>query len=151
MSTLAATTIVLISQRATTVTSSAKRTYSLWSFFFFIPEVISVVTYPIAKNVFTDTRVMTLGCQRRSWISKFLLTYFTGCKRPLKMHFHVFFTGWLHVFDRCAKTVCARWNPKQDELSFIRYNTDYCGSSSSPDHRVRKLIEFLKRVFSFYL
>src|SRR5208283_1948030 len=38
-----------------------------------------------------------------------------------------------------------------DELSFIRYKTDYCGASSSPDHRVRKLIEFLKGVFSFIM
>ena len=36
-----------------------------------------------------------------------------------------------------------------DELSFSRYNNDYCGPSSSPDHRVRKLIKFLKGVFSF--
>ena len=36
-----------------------------------------------------------------------------------------------------------------DEFSFIRYNTDYCGASSSPDHRVRKLIEFQKVVFIF--
>ena len=36
-----------------------------------------------------------------------------------------------------------------DELSFIRYNNDFCGASSSPDHRVRKLIKFRKDVFSF--
>ena len=54
---------------------------------FFIPELISAVTYPIAEICFTDTRVMTLGCQRRSWISKILPTYFTGCKKPQKKHF----------------------------------------------------------------
>ena len=36
-----------------------------------------------------------------------------------------------------------------DDLSFIRYIIDYCGASSSPDHRVRPLIKFLKGVFSF--
>src|SRR5208282_1380948 len=36
------------------------------------------------RNFFTDTRVMTQGCQRGSWISKLLLTYLTGCKKPLK-------------------------------------------------------------------
>ena len=36
-----------------------------------------------------------------------------------------------------------------DELSFIRYKIDYSGPSSSPDHRVRKLIEFQKDVFIF--
>ena len=36
-----------------------------------------------------------------------------------------------------------------DELSFIRYNNDYCGANSSPDHRVRKLIKFRKGVFRF--
>ena len=98
---------------------------------------------------------MTPGCQRRSWISKILLTYFIGCRKQLKnAFFHMFFTRWPHVFDRCAKTVCARRNPKTkcviyDELFFSQYNTDYCGASSSSDHRVRKLIKFLKSVFSF--
>ena len=38
------------------------------------------------------------------------------------MHFfHVFFTEWLHVFDRCTKTVCARQNPKTNESSTMNY------------------------------
>ena len=36
-----------------------------------------------------------------------------------------------------------------DELPFINLNIDYCGVSSSPDHRVESLIEFRKVVFSF--
>ena len=65
---------------------------------------------------------MTQGCQRRSWISKSLLTYFIGCKKQLKKaFFHVFFTGCPHVFDRCAKTVCARRNPKTNVSSTLNY------------------------------
>ena len=36
-----------------------------------------------------------------------------------------------------------------DDLSFIQYNNDYYGASSSPDHRVRQLMKFRKYVFSF--
>ena len=36
-----------------------------------------------------------------------------------------------------------------DDLSFIWYITDYCGASSSQDHRVQSLIKFRKGVFSF--
>ena len=37
----------------------------------------------------------------------------------------------------------------RDELPFVKYNIGYCGVSSSPDHRVESLIEFLKVVLSF--
>ena len=53
--------------------------------FFFIPELISAVTYPSAEFFFTDTRVMTQGCQRTSRISIVFFNYFTGLKNPQKM------------------------------------------------------------------
>ena len=31
------------------------------------------------------------------------------------------FTGWPHVFNRCAKTVCARRNPKTNVSSMMNY------------------------------
>ena len=75
------------------------------------------------------------------------------------MHFFTCFSlGDLTFSIAAQNTVCARRNPKtkwmchlrwRDELSFSRYNTDYCGASSSPDHRVRKLTEFQKDVIIF--
>jgi hypothetical protein len=56
-----------ISHRAGDVTSPAWLAYSLQLVFFsFILELISAVAYPIADIFFTDTRVMTQGCQRAS-------------------------------------------------------------------------------------
>ena len=73
-----------------------------------------------SPTFFTDTCVMPQGCKRRSWISKILLTYLTGCKKPQKHAlFNVFFTEWPHVFDHCAKTVWARRMPITDLSSTI--------------------------------
>ena len=96
-----------------------------WSFIilsFFIPGVISAQPLVIrSPNCFTDTRVMIQGCKRMSRISKILVTYLTGCQKPLKCIFYVFFTGWPHIFVHCANTVWARRNLKTDLSSTMNY------------------------------
>ena len=42
-------------------------------------------------------------------------------KTAKKARFHVFFTGWPHVFVHCAKTVWARRNSKTDLSSTMNY------------------------------
>ena len=128
--------------------------YSSFFFSFFIPEVISAVTYPIAEYFFTDTRVMAPGCQRTSRISKILVTYLTWCKKPQKMQFFTFFSLGDLTFSFTAQTrfeLGAIWKQIYHLrwITFLKYNNGYCAVRSSPDHRVESLIEFRKVVFSF--
>ena len=63
-----------------------------FSFFLFFYSGTDLSRYLSDRRIFfTDTRVMTLGCKRRSWISNILLTYFTGWNKPLKMPFFTCF------------------------------------------------------------
>ena len=143
----------IISQRA--ATWRCQRGWLIvyrWSFFlsFFIPELISAVSYKSAE-LFLPTHVSWLRVvNARLEFRLYICIISQGAKNAQKCIFHVFFTGWLHVFDHCAKTGWARRNPKTiyDDFSFIRYITDYCGASSSPDHPVQTLIKFRKGMFS---
>ena len=125
-----ATSWLLVSAQATWRRQPGWLMVYLWSFFLsfylylfiFLSRNWSQPLHIRSPKFFTNSRVMTQGCQRGPWISKILLTYFTGCKKPLKKaFFHVFFTGWPHVFDRCAKMVCARRNPKTTVSSTMNY------------------------------
>ena len=115
---------LLVSARRRDVASVAGLWFTdrLFLFFFYYSGTDLSRYLSDRRNFFTITRVITSGCQRRSWISKILLTYFTGCNKPLKnAFFHVLFTGWPHVFDRCAKTVFARRNLKTNVSSTMNY------------------------------
>ena len=125
------------------------------SFFlsFFIKELISAVTYPSAE-FFLPTHVSWLG------VVNVLLEF--------RLSFKIISQG----SKNAKKSICSRvfhWVTSRfrslrknglgysktvngliiyDDLSFIWYITDYCGGSSSPDHRVQTLIKFRKAAFS---
>ena len=91
----------LVSQRAGDVTSPAWLAYSLqmvffifvYFFIFFIPELISAATYPIAE-IFLPTHVSELRVVNvRLEIRKSYLLISQGAKNRRHALFHVFFTG----------------------------------------------------------
>ena len=122
----------LISQRAGDVTSPAWLAYSLPLVFFFLSFLLRNWSQPLLIR--SPKFFYRLTCHDPGLSTQVLnfenLTYllYRVQKTAKNAFFHVFFTGWPHVFDRCAKTVCAKWNAKTnviyDELSFIRYNND---------------------------
>ena len=92
--------IYLVSAQATWRRQRGWLIVYLWSFLSFFISIF-IFFYPGTdlsrnlsdrRNFFTDTSVMTQGCQRGSWISKILLTYFIGWKKPLKKHFFTCFS-----------------------------------------------------------
>ena len=79
------------------------------------------------------------------------LTYFTGCKKPQKNAFFTCFSWVTSRFRSLRKNGLGYSKTKNgwiiyNDLPFIRYIIEYCGASSSPDHRVRNLIKFRKGV-----
>ena len=64
---------------------------------------------------------MSQGFKRRVRFQTYWLLISQDAKTAKNARFHVFFTGWPHVFDHCAKTVCARRNPKTNVSSTINY------------------------------
>ena len=84
---------------------------------FFIPELISSVPYPIAEIFLPIPWVVNAGLE----FPKSYLLISQGAKTAKNAFFRVFFTGLPHVFDRCAKTVCARRNPKTNVSPTMNY------------------------------
>ena len=117
----------VISRRGDVCDVTSGATYSLLGVFFFL----SIFFYSSSnlsrylsdlRDFCFRTRVMPRSFKRRRRISNILRTFCTGCKKPLKTAFFTFFfAGWPHVFDRCAKTVCARRNPKTNVSSTMNY------------------------------
>jgi hypothetical protein len=82
---------------------------------------------------------MTQGCQRTSRISIMFLNYFTGCKKPQKMHFFACF-HWVTLRFRSLRKNGLGYSKTEnewiicDDLPFKEYIIDYCGASNSPDN-----------------
>ena len=76
------------------------------------------------KNLYNPNEYRQISFTYLPQIFRFycVVTYFTGCKKPPKnANFHVFFTGWPHIFVHCANTVWARGNLKADLSSTMNY------------------------------
>ena len=119
---------VLISQRA--ATWRRQRGWLIvyrWYFFFsFLSRNWSQPLVIRAQIFFTDTRVMTSFCQRRSRISNIFFNYFTGCQKPLKMNFFTCFSLGDFTFSITAQKRFGLLESENgfiiyDELPFIRY------------------------------
>ena len=90
--------ITLISQRATTLRRQRSRLIVycaslslLFLFNFYSSGNLSRYLFDF-RTFFTETRVMSQGLKISRQVSNILVTYFTGCKKPLKMHFFKFFS-----------------------------------------------------------
>ena len=91
--------LVIISQRAATVTSPAWLADGLpivlYSSFFIFLKFYSGSNLSRCLSdrriSLTDKRVMAQGCQRTSQISNIFVNYFTGCQKPPKRQVFTFF------------------------------------------------------------
>ena len=134
------------------MTSPAWLAYSLFTdgLFYFGTDLSRYLSE--RRICFTDTCVMTQDCQRTSRISIIFFNYFTRCKKPQKMHCIAFLTCFSlgdFTFSITAQNGLGYSKTENewiiyDDLTFIQYIIDYCGATSSPDHRVRNLIKFRK-------
>ena len=112
--------VMVISQRAATVTSPAwlAMVYR-WSFLFRSRSQPLLIRAP---NLFYRHTCHDSGLSTHVSNFDYLLKLFHRVQKTATMHFfHVFFTGWLHVFDHCAKTVRVTRKTKTNVSSTMIY------------------------------